>query len=264
MSLVLNTNIASLNAQNNLTGSQASLVAVLAAPVFGLAHQQRGRRRRRPRDQPAIHHADQRHEPGRHNANDAVSETQTTAGALEDHRQQPAEHPHPGGRSPPTVRTAPRIAPRSNNQVQQQISEITQIASQTTFNGLNVLNGSSGTTTYQVGPMSATPSRSACRRVWRRTRSASTRRTARAASDRRPHQRVFGDVGDGASTVTVGPTANYVGSQRLPEFDFRLRQAQRRQRAGLQGLTASASTTTAACGVRVRAVRRRGRRHLLH
>jgi len=33
-----------------------------------------------------------------------------------------------------------------NNQVQQQIAEITQIAQQTTFNGLNVLNGSSGTT----------------------------------------------------------------------------------------------------------------------
>jgi flagellin len=38
-----------------------------------------------------------------------------------------------------------------DQQVQQQIAEITQIASQTTFNGLNVLNGSSGTTTYQVG-----------------------------------------------------------------------------------------------------------------
>jgi flagellin len=36
-------------------------------------------------------------------------------------------------------------------QVQQQISEITQIAQQTSFNGLSVLNGSSGVTTYQVG-----------------------------------------------------------------------------------------------------------------
>ncbi len=35
--------------------------------------------------------------------------------------------------------------------MQQQIAEITQIAQQTTFNGLNVLNGSSGNTTYQVG-----------------------------------------------------------------------------------------------------------------
>lgn len=38
--------------------------------------------------------------------------------------------------------------------MQQQIAEITQIAQQTTFNGLNVLNGSSGTTTYQVGASS--------------------------------------------------------------------------------------------------------------
>jgi len=36
-------------------------------------------------------------------------------------------------------------------QVQQQISEISQIAQQTSFNGLSVLNGSSGVTTYQVG-----------------------------------------------------------------------------------------------------------------
>ena len=38
-----------------------------------------------------------------------------------------------------------------DQQVQQQIAEITQIASQTTFNGSNVLNGSSGVTTFQVG-----------------------------------------------------------------------------------------------------------------
>jgi flagellin len=38
-----------------------------------------------------------------------------------------------------------------DQQVQQQIAEITQIAQQTTFNGLNVLNGSSGVQTYQVG-----------------------------------------------------------------------------------------------------------------
>ena len=35
--------------------------------------------------------------------------------------------------------------------MQQQIAEITRIASQTSFNGLNVLDGSSGVTTYQVG-----------------------------------------------------------------------------------------------------------------
>jgi flagellin len=38
-----------------------------------------------------------------------------------------------------------------DQQVQQQIAEITRIASQTSFNGQNVLDGSSGVTTYQVG-----------------------------------------------------------------------------------------------------------------
>jgi len=42
-------------------------------------------------------------------------------------------------------------APRTDRYALQQIAEITQIAQQTTFNGLNVLNGSSGNTTYQVG-----------------------------------------------------------------------------------------------------------------
>ncbi len=32
------------------------------------------------------------------NANDAVSEAQTTAARFEHHREQPAEHSHPGGR----------------------------------------------------------------------------------------------------------------------------------------------------------------------
>ncbi len=54
----------------------------LAAAVFGSAHQQRRRRRGRSRDQPAVHDPDQRHQPSCHNANDAVSEAQTTAGAL--------------------------------------------------------------------------------------------------------------------------------------------------------------------------------------
>ena len=84
------------------------------------------------------------------NANDAVSEAQTAGGALstivnnlQSIRTLAVESAN-GSNS-----AADRAA--LDQQVQQQIAEITQIASQTTFNGASVLNGTSGTTTYQVG-----------------------------------------------------------------------------------------------------------------
>jgi flagellin len=84
------------------------------------------------------------------NANDAVSETQTAGGALntivnnlQSIRTLAVESAN--GSNSASDRAA------LDQQVQQQISEITQIASQTSFNGLSVLNGTSGVTTYQVG-----------------------------------------------------------------------------------------------------------------
>ncbi|HEX3914441.1 MAG TPA: flagellin [Steroidobacteraceae bacterium] len=150
MSLVLNTNIASLNAQNNLTGSQASLSQSLerlssglrinsaADDAAGLAISQQFTTQINGTNQAV------------NNANDAVSETQTASGAL-----------NTIVNNLQSIRTlAVESANGSNSasdrqaldaQVQQQIAEITQIASQTSFNGLSVLNGSSGVTTYQVG-----------------------------------------------------------------------------------------------------------------
>jgi flagellin len=150
MSLILNTNIASLNAQNNLTGSQAQLSQSLqrlssglrinsaADDAAGLAISQQFTTQINGTNQAVS------------NANDAVSEAQTTAGALntivnnlQSIRTLAVESAN--GSNSSSDRAA------LDNQVQQQIAEITQIAQQTTFNGLNVLNGSSGNTTYQVG-----------------------------------------------------------------------------------------------------------------
>jgi flagellin len=150
MSLILNTNIASLNAQNNLTSSQASLSQSLqrlssglrinsaADDAAGLAISQQFTTQINGTNQAVS------------NANDAVSEAQTTAGALntivnnlQSIRTLAVESAN--GSNSASDRQA------LDNQVQQQIAEITQIAQQTTFNGLNVLNGSSGNTTYQVG-----------------------------------------------------------------------------------------------------------------
>jgi flagellin len=150
MALTLNTNIDSLVAQNNLTGSQSLLAQSLTRlssglkinsasdDAAGLAIAQQFTTQVNGTNQ-AIN-----------NANDAVSEAQTAAGALttivnnlQSIRTLAVEAAN-GSNS-----TSDRAA--LDSQVQQQIAEITQIASQTTFNGSNVLNGSAGTTVYQVG-----------------------------------------------------------------------------------------------------------------
>jgi flagellin len=150
MSLVLNTNTDSVIAQNNLTGSQSLLTQSLtrlssglrinsaADDAAGLAISQQFTTQINGTNQ-AIS-----------NANDAVSEAQTAGGALstivnnlQSIRTLAVESAN-GSNS-----AADRAA--LDQQVQQQIAEITQIASQTTFNGASVLNGTSGTTTYQVG-----------------------------------------------------------------------------------------------------------------
>src|SRR5271154_3720382 len=150
MSLVLNTNINSLVAQNNLTGSQASLAQALtrlssglrinsaADDAAGLAIAQQFTTQVNGTNQ-AIN-----------NANDAVSEAQTAGGALntivnnlQSIRTLAVESAN--GSNSASDRAA------LDQQVQQQIQEITQIASQTSFNGLSVLNGSSGVTNFQVG-----------------------------------------------------------------------------------------------------------------
>src|SRR5580698_6707616 len=150
MSLTLNSNIDSVIAQNNLTGSQSLLTQSLTRLSSGLKINSAA-------DDAAglaiasgfttqINGTNQ----AVNNANDAVSEAQTAGGALttivnnlQSIRTLAVEAAN-GSNS-----AADRSA--LNNQVQQQIAEITQIASQTTFNGANVLDGSSGTTVYQVG-----------------------------------------------------------------------------------------------------------------
>ena len=138
MSLILNTNIDSIVAQNNLNGSQSLLSQSLtrlssglrinsaADDAAGLAISQQFTTQINGTNQ-AIN-----------NANDAVSEAQTTAGALttinnnlQSIRTLAVEAAN--GSNSASDRAA------LNNQVQQQIAEITQIAQQTTFNGLNVL-----------------------------------------------------------------------------------------------------------------------------
>ena len=248
MSLVLNTNISSLNAQNNLTSSQASLSQSLqrlssglrinsaSDDAAGLAISQQFTTQINGTNQAV------------RNANDAVSEAQTTAGALntivnnlQSIRTLAVESAN--GSNSASDRAA------LNNQVQQQIAEITQIAQQTTFNGLNVLNGSSGTTVYQVGANVGN------------TIAVSLQQGVAANQIGQFSTATGGVVGtsavpgvalsatstvtlsDGTSTVTVGPTANFVGATAYQGAGSAFSKAGALNGAGLQGLTASAATS---------------------
>jgi len=248
MSLVLNTNIASLNAQNNLAGSQASLSTALqrlssglrinsaSDDAAGLAISQQFTTQINGTNQAV------------HNANDAVSEAQTTAGALNtivDNLQ--------------SIRTLAVEAANGsnsasdrqalNNQVQQQIQEITQIAQQTTFNGLNVLNGSSGTTVYQVGAnVGNTIAVSLQQGVAANQIGQYSTATGGAVTANALTSTQTVTLSDGTSTVTVGPTANFVGANSYQDATSAYAKASAINGAGLQGLTASAATSVTDTG----------------
>jgi flagellin len=244
MSLVLDTNIASLNAQNNLSGSQASLSQALerlssglrinsaADDAAGLAISQQFTTQINGTNQAVS------------NANDAVSEAQTTAGALntivnnlQSIRTLAVEAANGSNSS------SDRVA--LNNQVQQQVAEISQIAQQTTFNGLNVLNGTSGTTVYQVGAnVGDTIAVSLGQGVAANQIGQYSTLTGGAVTATQLTSTASVTLSNASGTVTVGPSANFVGAN-LPYQDASSAYAKAAavNAAGLQGLTATAATS---------------------
>jgi flagellin len=244
MSLVLDTNIASLNAQNNLTGSQALLNQSLerlssglrinsaADDAAGLAISQQFTTQINGTNQAVS------------NANDAVSEAQTTAGALntivnnlQSIRTLAVEAAN--GSNSSSDRTA------LNNQVQQQIAEISQIAQQTTFNGLNVLNGTSGTTVYQVGAdVGDTIAVSLGQGVAANQIGQYSTLTGGAVTATQLTSTASVVLSNSTGQVTVGPSANYAGANATYQGgDSAYAKAAAVNAAGLQGLTATAATT---------------------
>jgi len=247
MSLVLNTNISSLNAQNNLTSSQASLSQALqrlssglrinsaADDAAGLAISQQFTTQINGTNQ-AIN-----------NANDAVSEAQTAGGALSTLTN-----------NLQSIRTLAVEAANGSNsasdraaldqQVQQQIAEITQIASQTTFNGANVLDGSSGVTNYQVGAnvgntIAVNLSQGVRADQIGQVASATTAATSTALAGG-----LIISVGSG-TPVTVGAstsTAVAASASAGQTAGSAYAKAAAIKSAGIAGLTASASTTVTA------------------
>jgi flagellin len=150
MALVINTNVMSLNAQRNLTTSGNQLATSLQRlssglrinsakdDAAGLAISERMTTQIRGLNQAA------------RNANDGISLAQTTEGALQEvtnNLQRIRELAVQSANA--TNSDSDRAA--LDQEVQQRLSEIERIASQTSFNGRKVLDGSFGNATFQVG-----------------------------------------------------------------------------------------------------------------
>ncbi|MGM0601488.1 MAG: flagellin [Candidatus Rifleibacteriota bacterium] len=150
MPQIINTNIASLNAQRNLNASQGDANVALQRLSSGL-------RINSAKDDAAGLAISERFQSqitglnmAQRNANDGISLAQTTEGALDEitaNLQRIREL---------SVQSANATNSKSDREaldaeVQQRISEINRISSQTSFNGLRVLDGSLPTQTFQVG-----------------------------------------------------------------------------------------------------------------
>ncbi len=238
MPLTLNTNIDSLNAQRNLTTSKSTLSQALQRLSSGLKINSAA-------DDAAglaiatnfttqINGTNQ----AVNNANDAVSEAQTAGGALttltanlQSIRTLAVEAANGSNSS------ADRAA--LDQQVQQQISEITRIAAQTNFNGARVLDGSAGVTNYQVGAnVGSTISVNLTQGVRAdqigQVATASTTATTAALTGN-----LTITVGTGTA-VTVG--SSVAGSQSGQTVGSAYAKAAAINAAGIAGLTASANT----------------------
>jgi flagellin len=147
---VINTNILSLNAQRNLSMSQTSLATALQRlssglrinsakdDAAGLAISERFTTQIRGLNQ-AIR-----------NANDGISLSQTGEGALAElsnNLQRIRELAVQSANS--TNSASDRVA--IDREVQQRLAEIDRIASQTSFNGQKILDGTFGNAAFQVG-----------------------------------------------------------------------------------------------------------------
>ncbi|HEY8585896.1 MAG TPA: flagellin [Rhodanobacter sp.] len=150
MVMSVNTNISSLNAQNNLAKSQSKLSTAIERLSSGMrinsAKDDAAGLAISTRFTTQINGLNQ----AVSNANDGISLAQTTESALNEVTNNMQR-----------IRTlAVQSANATNSdsdraaldaEVQQRLAEITRISSQTTFNGRHVLDGSFGTAAFQVG-----------------------------------------------------------------------------------------------------------------
>jgi len=150
MSLVINTNISSLTAQNNLTKSQSALSQATQRLSSGLKINSAA-------DNAAGFAISQRYttqigglKQASANASDAINLAQTAGSALDQVTANLQAVRDLAVQSANGTYTASDRA-SMDQEVQQRLAEITRIANQTTFNGKNVLDGSLKTQSFQIG-----------------------------------------------------------------------------------------------------------------
>ncbi|MBS0396217.1 MAG: flagellar protein FlaB, partial [Proteobacteria bacterium] len=150
MSLVINTNIASLNAQQNLTNSGLSLQTSLQRLSSGLrinsAKDDAAGLAISDRFTTQINGLNQAIQ----NANDGISLAQTADGALQEVTNNLQRIRQLAVQAANATNSASDRA-SLDAEVQQRIQEITRIATQTSFNNRNVLDGTFGNAQFQVG-----------------------------------------------------------------------------------------------------------------
>ncbi|KAE8543925.1 flagellin N-terminal helical domain-containing protein [Marinobacter nauticus] len=150
MPQVINTNIASLNAQRNLNASQGQANTALERLSSGLrinsAKDDAAGLAISERFQSQISGLNQ----AQRNANDGISLAQTAEGAMDEitnNLQRIRELAVQSANATNSISDRQAL----DQEVQQRIQEINRIASQTSFNGLKVLDGTFNTQTFQVG-----------------------------------------------------------------------------------------------------------------
>ena len=245
MALTINTNIDSLNAQRNLTVSKGSLSQALERLSSGLkinsAADDAAGLAIATQFTTQINGTNQ----AVNNANDAVSEAQTAGGALstltanlQSIRTLAVESAN-GSNS-----TADRAA--LDQQVQQQIAEITRIASQTNFNGTRVLDGSGGVTNFQVGAnVGNTISINLTQGVRADQIGQVATSSGAAAASTVSSSALAGNLTIALGTGTaVSVGSSVAGSGTGQSAASAYAKAQAINAAGIAGLTASASNTT--------------------
>ena len=150
MSAIINTNIASLNAQRNLTSSQTALTTSLQRLSSGLrinsAKDDAAGLAIASRFTAQINGLNQ----AARNANDGISLTQTAEGALAEVTNNLQRIRELALQSSNSTNSATDRA-SLDAESQSLIAEITRVASQTQFNGLNLLDGSFSSQSFQVG-----------------------------------------------------------------------------------------------------------------
>ncbi len=150
MSQVINTNVASLNAQRNLNTSQSQLATSLQRLSSGL-------RINSAKDDAAGLAISERFttqirglNQATRNANDGISLSQTAEGALAEVTQNLQRIRQLAVQSANATNSASDRA-ALDAEVQQRIAEITRVATQTQFNGINLLDGSFSQQAFQIG-----------------------------------------------------------------------------------------------------------------